>query len=93
MKSFIANMHMARVKHKKKIKELPWKKYITDYELTTPTETARLVLKIISFFGVIVSVLLFFIFFCNEAYKQMLICGITAIVFFMVYNLFPIKNY
>lgn len=75
------------------MKELLWKKYITDYELTTSTETIKLVLKIISFFGVIVSVLLFFIFFCNEAYKQMLICGITAIVFFMVYNLFPIKNY
>lgn len=91
MKSFIANMHMARVKLKKK--ELLWKKYITDYELTTSTETIKLVLKIISFFGVIVSVLLFFIFFCNEAYKQMFICGITAIVFFIVYNLFPIKNY
>lgn len=91
MKSFIANMHMAKVKLKKK--ELLWKKYITDYELTTSTETIKLVLKIISFFGVIVSVLLFFIFFCNEAYKQMFICGITAIVFFIVYNLFPIKNY
>lgn len=86
-------MHMVRVKHKKKMKELLWKKYITEYELTTSTETTKLVLKIISFFGVIVSVLLFFIFLCKEAYKQMLICGITAIVFFMVYNLFPIKNY
>lgn len=93
MKSFIANMHMARVKHKKKIKELLWKRYITGYELTTPTETVKLVLKIISFFGVIVSVLLFFIFFCSEAYKRMLICGITAIVFFMGYNLFPNKDY
>ena len=86
-------MHMVRVKHKKKMKELLWKKYITDHELTTSTETTKLVLKIISFFGVIVSILLFFIFLCKEAYKQMLICGITAIVFFMVYNLFPIKNY
>lgn len=93
MKSFIANMHMVRVKHKKKMKELLWKKYITDYELTTSTETTKLLLKIISFFGVIISVLLFFIFLCKEAYKQMLICGITAIVFFMIYNLFPIKNY
>lgn len=41
MKSFIANMHMAKVKLKKK--ELLWKKYITDYELTTPTETVKLV--------------------------------------------------
>ena len=91
MKSFIANMHMAKVKHKKK--ELLWKKYTTDYELATSTETIKLVLKIISFFGVIVSVLLFFIFFCSEAYKRMLICGITAIVFFMGYNLFPTKDY
>ena len=93
MKSFIVNMRMARVKHKKKMKELLWKKYITDYELTTSTETVKLVLKIISFFGVIASILLFFIFFCNEAYKQMFICGITAVVFFMGYNLFPTKDY
>lgn len=86
-------MRVARVKHKKKMKELIWKRYITDYEPTTPTETFKLVLKTLSFFGTIVSTLIFFIFFCNEAYKQMLICGITAIVFFIVYNLFPIKNY
>lgn len=92
MKSFIANMRMARVKHKK-MKELLWKKYITDYEPTTFSETIKLVLKIISFFGVTVSVLLFFIFFCNEVYKQMFICGITAVVFFMGYNLFPTKDY
>lgn len=86
-------MRVARVKHKKKMKELLWKKYITDYELTTFSETIKLVLKIISFFGVIAFVMLFFIFFCNEAYKQMFICGITAIVFFIVYNLFPTKDY
>lgn len=86
-------MHMARVKHKKKMKELLWKKYITDYEPATFTETFKLVLKILSFFGVIISTLLFFIFFCNEAYKRMLVCGITAVVFFMGYNLFPTKDY
>lgn len=93
MKSFIANMRVARVKHKKKMKELIWKRYITDYEPTTPTETFKLVLKTLSFFGTIVSTLIFFIFLCNGAYKRMLVCGITAVVFFMGYNLFPTKDY
>lgn len=87
MKSFIANMHMARVK------ELLWKRYITGYEPATPAETVKLVLKIISRSLKSHRICPAFLYFVTKPINKCLSCGITAVVFFIVYNLFPIKNY